>query len=398
MVQNVLHWSTTMDFAAGDEEEMTKPTGVPLHGARIEDYAMIGDCETAALVSREGSIDWLCWPSFSSNACFAALLGTKDHGMWSIAPVEKILSSRRRYLPQTLVLETIVETESGVVRMLDFMPPREPISRLIRTVECLRGKVRLHMDLVIRFDYGRTIPWVSMDHGTLRAIAGPDMVVLQTTAKVEGRDLTTVCDFTLRSGEAENFCLEYTSSLAEVPKPPDYAAARKQTVDFWLDWMTRCTYRGAYQEAVDRSLITLKALTYKPTGGIVAAPTTSLPEWIGSERNWDYRYCWLRDTAFTLLVLIGAGYEDEAVAWRRWLLRAVAGGAGAGADALRYRRRAAAAGVEGGLAARLRALSTGADWQRSRDAVSARRVWRGSLSAAAHACRRKKTFVSMPPR
>ena len=304
---------------------MTKQTEAPLHGARIEDYAMIGDCETAALISREGSIDWLCWPSFSSNACFAALLGTKDHGMWSLAPVEKVVSSRRRYLPQTLVLETTVETESGVVRMLEFMPPREPVSRLIRMVTCLRGKVRLHMELAIRFDYGRTIPWVSMDGATLRAVAGPDMVVLQSTAKVEGKNLTTVSDFTLRAGASEHFCLEYTSSLAEVPKPPNYAAALKQTVDFWLDWMARSTYRGEHQEMIDRSLITLKALTYKPTGGIVAAPTTSLPEWIGSERNWDYRYCWLRDTAFTLLVLIGAGFEEEAIAWRRWLLRAVAG-------------------------------------------------------------------------
>ena len=304
---------------------MTKVPAMPLHGLHIEDYAMIGDCETAALVSREGSIDWLCWPSFSSSACFAALLGTKDHGMWSLAPVEKVMSIHRRYLPQTLVLETTMETDSGVIQMLDFMPPREPVSRVIRMVTCLRGKVRMHMDLVIRFDYGRTIPWVSMDDGTLRAIAGPDMVLFQSTAKVEGQGMTTVSDFTLRTGEAKQFCLEYTSSLAEVPEPPDYAAALRQTVDFWLDWMARSTYRGAYQEVIDRSLITLKALTYRPTGGIVAAPTTSLPEWIGSERNWDYRYCWLRDTAFTLLVLINAGYEEEAIAWRRWLLRAVAG-------------------------------------------------------------------------
>jgi len=304
---------------------MTKAAEAPLHGARIEDYALIGDCQTAALVSRAGSIDWLCWPSFSSGACFAALLGTKDHGMWSIAPVEKVISTRRRYLPQTLVLETTVETESGVVRLLDFMPQKGPVSRVIRTVSCVRGKVRLHMDLAIRFDYGRTIPWVSMDRGTLRAIAGPDMVVLHSTAKVEGQAMTTISDFTLRSGESEHFCLGYSSSLGEVPDAPDYPAALEETVGFWLEWMGRSTYRGMYQEIIDRSLITLKALTYRPTGGIVAAPTAALPEWIGTERNWDYRYCWLRDTAFTLLVLINAGYEEEAVEWRRWLLRAVAG-------------------------------------------------------------------------
>ncbi len=297
----------------------------PLHGSRIEDYAMIGDCETAALVSRSGSIDWLCWPNFSSGACFASLLGTAENGMWSIAPAEKVVSIRRRYLPQTMVLETTVETENGVVEMLDFMPPGQSLSRLIRLVKGVRGKVKMHMDLVVRFDYGLTIPWASTHKGTWRAVAGSDMVVLHTTARLQGRALTTISDFTLRAGDTQKFCLEYTSALADIPKAPKYDGILRDTVRFWTDWMKRSTYRGEYQEIMERSLLTLKALTYQPTGGIVAAPTSSLPEWIGAERNWDYRYCWLRDTAFTLLVLISAGYEEEARAWRRWLVRAVAG-------------------------------------------------------------------------
>ena len=295
------------------------------HSRRIEDYAMIGDCETAALVSKDGSVDWLCWPSFSSGACFAALLGTEEHGFWRLSPVDEVIRTTRRYLPQTLVLETTYETTKGTVVATEFMPPKTGYSCLLRTVECIRGQVAMQMDLVLRFDYGRTIPWVTKQGKTLRAIAGPDMVVLHSDVPVRGKDLTTTACFTLRAGQSRRFCLQYASSLGDVPEAPDYRKELKATVTFWISWMAHSSYRGRYQQSIDRSLITLKALTYKPSGGIVAAPTTSLPEWIGAERNWDYRYCWLRDTAFTLLVLIHAGFEEEAIQWRRWLMRAVAG-------------------------------------------------------------------------
>ena len=295
------------------------------HAAKIEDYAMIGDCETAALISREGSIDWLCWPDFSSGACFAALLGTTEHGFWSLRPQGAILSVARRYLPQTMVVETTFETADGAVQLIDFMPPREQHSRVIRRVRGLRGKVTMAMELAIRFDYGRTTPWVTTRHGDLRAIAGPDMLVLQTKVTLRGENLMTKGEFTVRKGDSVDFSLTYASSLEAVVMPPKIDEALKRTVTFWTEWMSQGTYRGRYQEAVDRSLMTLKALTYKPSGGIVAAPTTSLPEWIGGERNWDYRYCWLRDTSFTLLVLLHAGFEEEAISWRRWLLRAIAG-------------------------------------------------------------------------
>ena len=296
-----------------------------MQGARIEEYALIGDCETAALISRDGSIDWLCWPDFSSGACFAALLGTAEHGRWRISPAAAVIRSTRRYLPQTMVVETILETEDGTVQLLDFMPPREAHSRVIRSVRGLHGKVAMKMELAIRFDYGRTTPWVTTREGELRAIAGPDMLVLQTDATLQGEGLTTISEFTIKAGRSMDFSLAYASSLGEMPEPPQVDEALKRTVTFWTEWMGQSTYRGRYQEAVDRSLLTLKALTYRPSGGIVAAPTTSLPERIGGERNWDYRYCWLRDTSFTLLVLMHAGFEDEARAWRRWLLRAIAG-------------------------------------------------------------------------
>jgi GH15 family glucan-1,4-alpha-glucosidase len=299
--------------------------GRPLRGARIEDYAMIGDCETAALVSREGSIDWLCWPDFSSGACFAALLGTAEHGCWRLAPSEEVLRISRRYLPQTMVVETTFETKNGTVQLIDFMPPRQTHSSVLRRVRGVRGKVKMTMELAIRFDFGRTTPWVTTRHGDLRAIAGPNMVVLHTKAPLHGRELETVSDFTVTNGAAMDFSLTYGSSIGEVPTAPDVEDALDRTVGFWTEWMAQSAYRGRDQEAVDRSLMTLKALTYRPTGGIVAAPTTSLPEWIGGERNWDYRYCWLRDTSFTLLVLMHAGFEEEAIAWRRWLLRAIAG-------------------------------------------------------------------------
>ena len=301
-----------------------------LHGAAIEDYALIGDCETAALVSREASIDWLCWPTFSSPACFAALLGTCDHGFWKIAPAGKVLHSRRQYKEGTLIVETFFETAGGEVCVTDFMPPRRRHSQLVRVVRGVRGSVRVRMDLAVRFDYGRTVPWVTSggkrgDKQEWRAVAGSDMVVLQTKEKLEGKDHASSSAFTVRKGQTVTFTLTYCSSLEKSPVAGEPVRAMKDTRNFWKRWLGKNTYRGKYAEAVARSLMTLKALTYKPTGGIVAAVTTSLPERIGGARNWDYRYCWLRDTAFTLLVLLGAGYRDEAVAWRRWLLRAVAG-------------------------------------------------------------------------
>ena len=300
-----------------------------LHGAAIEDYALIGDCETAALVSLDGSVDWMCWPSFSSPACFAALLGTRDHGFWKIAPVDKVKANRRKYREGTLIVETVFETATGEVCVTDFMPPRRRHSQLVRVVRCDRGRVKMRMDMAIRFDYGRTVPWVTSAKAKgsqeLRAVAGSDMVVLQTDAPLSGKDHSTFSEFTLRKGETMSFTLTYCSSLEKMPDPISPKRALEDTQAYWTRWIKQGTYKGRYADAVGRSLMTLKALTYRPTGGIVAAVTTSLPEEIGGTRNWDYRYCWLRDTSFTLLALLGAGYEEEAAAWRLWLLRAVAG-------------------------------------------------------------------------
>jgi GH15 family glucan-1,4-alpha-glucosidase len=297
--------------------------------ARIEDYALIGDCETAALVSREGSIDWLCWPTFASGACFAALLGTRDHGFWKIAPAGTVRANTRRYQEGTLIVETVFKTAGGEVCVTDFMPPRGKHSQLVRMVRGERGRVKMRMDLAIRFDYGRTVPWVTTSDGKdgceLRAVAGRNMAVLQTTAPLRGRDHTTYSEFTVRAGETVCFALTYCTSLEQTPAWISSDSALTGTKSYWKRWLDKGTYRGEYAAAVQRSLITLKAMTYKPTGGIVAAATTSLPEEIGGVRNWDYRYCWLRDTSFTLLVLLRAGYREEALAWRRWLLRAVAG-------------------------------------------------------------------------
>lgn len=304
----------------------------PLTARRIEDYAMIGDCETAALVGLNGSIDWLCWPTFSSNACFAGLLGTADHGFWKLAPQGKVTKTTRRYLPDTMIVETTFETSTGTAVQVDFMPPRGKHSDVVRLVRCTKGKVAMRMQLAIRFDYGRTVPWVTHFDGGLRAISGPDMVVLRTAVKLEGEGMESVSDFTLKSGQEQGFTLTYAPSYGKNgtdpivdPDPIDPHASFGDTVNFWTDWNSRNNYKGKYAGAVRRSLMTLKALTYKPSGGIVAAPTTSLPEELGGERNWDYRFCWLRDTAFTLLTLLNAGYQEEADAWRRWLLRAVAG-------------------------------------------------------------------------
>ncbi len=304
----------------------------PLAGQRIEDYALIGDCETAALVGRNGSIDWLCWPNFSSNACFAALLGTSDHGFWRIAPTGNVRKTTRRYLGDSMIVEATHETSSGTVVQVDFMPPRGKFSDIVRIVRCTKGKVAMRMQLAIRFDYGRTIPWVTKFDGGMRAISGPDMVVLRTAAKLEGEGMETVAEFTLKAGEEQTFTLTYASSIGEDgnapivdPEAVDPHGAFNDTVEFWGEWNARNTYNGKHAASLRRSLMTLKALTYRPSGGIVAAPTSSLPESLGGERNWDYRFCWLRDTAFTLMTLMRAGYQEEAEAWRRWLLRAIAG-------------------------------------------------------------------------
>jgi GH15 family glucan-1,4-alpha-glucosidase len=291
----------------------------------IEDYALIGDCETAALVGRCGSIDWLCWPHFASPACFAALVGSKENGHWSIAP-KAAVPGTRRYLDHTLVLETRFETPNGCVTLTDFMPIRDHTCSLVRLVRGIRGQVAMTMELVLRFDYGRSVPWVTrLQEGARRAIAGPDMAVLHTTAVLRGENLKTVSDFTIHEGETVAFVLTYGASYEDIPGPVDPEESLQQTLAFWQDWARRNQLHGEYADAVERSLITLKALTYRHTGGIVAAPTTSLPERLGGERNWDYRYCWLRDATFTLLALMNAGYFEEAIAWRDWLLRASAG-------------------------------------------------------------------------
>ncbi|WP_139285123.1 glycoside hydrolase family 15 protein [Terriglobus roseus] len=312
--------------------EKAPTTGIdaaPLHAARIEDYALIGDCETAALVCKDGSVDWLCWPNFSSGACFAALLGTADNGYFKIKPAdeETITGEDWRYKPHTLIVEKQWVTQNGEVLVSDFMPPRGEHSDVVRIVRGIRGTVKMRMDLVLRFDYGRTIPWVERVDHHVRAIAGPELVVLRTEAPLHGEDLSTVSDFEVHEGESICFVLSYGSSLEEDPASFDAYGAYEDTEKFWLEWTDKRKYRGQYDECVERSLITLKALTYRPTGGLVAAPTTSLPELIGGERNWDYRFCWLRDTAFTLLVLLHEGFTEEALAWRGWLLRAIAGSA-----------------------------------------------------------------------
>ena len=294
---------------------------------RIEDYGLIGDCETAALVGLDGSVDWLCWSRFDSDACFAALLGIPEHGRWLIAPVGTAGRVTRRYRGDTLILETRFETEDGAILLVDFMPPRDSHSNLVRLVIGERGRVPMRTELVVRFGYGALVPWVyRQEDGTLRAIAGPDQVVLRTPVPVHGEDLKTVGTFTVTEGEVIPFTLTYSPSHLPPPDPADPQAALDATEQFWAEWAGRARVeKGERRDAVMRSLITLKALTYAPTGGIVAAPTTSLPETLGGIRNWDYRFCWLRDATLSLLALMNAGYYEEAGAWRDWLLRAVAG-------------------------------------------------------------------------
>ena len=293
----------------------------------IEDYALIGDCTTAALVGRNGSIDWLCWPRFDSNACFAALLGTSEHGRWRIGPADPAPRVSRAYRDGTMVLETVFDTADGRVALIDFMPVNQSDSSIIRLVEGRRGKVAMRSHLTLRFDYGATVPWVTRLEGGsgVSAIAGPSRVVLRSPVALQGEDFATVAEFDVVEGECVPFVLTHGLSHLPAPAAVDWQAALRETEEFWCGWTARSSYKGHWREPVQRSLLTLKALTYAQTGGIVAAPTTSLPEQIGGQRNWDYRYCWLRDATLTLMAFMSAGYIEEAQAWRAWLQRSVAG-------------------------------------------------------------------------
>ncbi|HMD66499.1 MAG TPA: glycoside hydrolase family 15 protein [Stellaceae bacterium] len=292
----------------------------------IEDYALIGDCGSAALIGRNGSIDWLCLPRFDSAACFAALLGEPEHGRWLIAPVEPASRVERRYVDGSLILTTMFETGDGAVELVDFMRPRRRLPHLVRLVRGLRGRVAMRTEFILRFDYGAVVPWVErLPEGGVSAIGGPERVVLRTPAPLRGEDLRTVGEFAVGAGETIPFVLSYGPSHQPLPPPVDPERALRDTETFWRRWSDRCASAGPWTEAVKRSLVVLKGLTYAQTGGIVAAVTTSLPEQLGGVRNWDYRYCWLRDATFTLLALMHAGYYDEARTWRDWLFRAVAG-------------------------------------------------------------------------
>lgn len=291
---------------------------------RIEDYAVVGDTQTIALVARNGSIDWLCFPRFDSGACFAALLGGPEHGRWVLAP-RGVRRTQRRYRDATLILETELETEDGTVRVVDFMPIRGRAPDIVRIVEGVRGRVTMQMELAIRYDYGAIVPWVRREHGRLHAVAGPDALVLATPVRTEGRGLTTCAEFAVEAGQRVPFTLTWHPSHERMPPSPDPERSIRDTYEYWRAWADRSRTSGPYADAVMRSLLTLKALTYAPSGGIVAAATTSLPEALGGVRNWDYRYCWLRDATLTLQALLHAGYHEEAHAWRDWLVRAVAG-------------------------------------------------------------------------
>jgi GH15 family glucan-1,4-alpha-glucosidase len=292
---------------------------------KIEDYALIGDCESAALVSSGGSIDWLCAPRFDSPACFAALVGTEEHGRFVVAPKDAAAKIRRRYRDNTLILETRFETREGAVTLIDFMPPRTRCADLVRIVRGDRGEVPMRLELAPRFDYGSTSPWISRVEAGALAIGGPDALRLVTELPLELSDDAITSDFVVRKGTEAKMTLTWSPSHVEMPPVADAHHALERTARFWTEWTQACKFEGPYRDAVVRSMITLKALTYKPTGAIVAAATTSLPEHFGGVRNWDYRYCWLRDATFTLLALMDAGYIEEARAFREWLLRATAG-------------------------------------------------------------------------
>lgn len=293
--------------------------------AWIEDYALIGDCETGALVGRDGSIDWLCLPRFDSDSCFGRLLGNEENGYWKLCPLDRSVSERR-YRPGTLILETVFATDRGRVRVTDFMPPKTKLSKVVRIVEGLEGKVEMRSELVARFDYGVTVPWVShVEDGALSLVAGASMLLLRTEVPVHGESMKTVGSFSVTDGQHVAFVLSHQISYENPATAEDPNALLDETERFWREWSSRCEAAGPYSEAVLRSLMTLKALTFAPSGGMVAAATTSLPEQVGGPRNWDYRFCWLRDATLTLLALMGAGYYDEARAWRDWLVHAVAG-------------------------------------------------------------------------
>jgi GH15 family glucan-1,4-alpha-glucosidase len=305
---------------------VTQPSDQPLP---IEDYALIGDCRTSALVGRNGSIDWLCWPRFDSAACFAALLGTSENGRWRVAPQAAEVTVTRAYRDGTMVLETLFETVDGQVALIDFMPMGSTDSTVVRLVEGRRGRVAMRLELVVRFDYGISVPWVTQldDKSGLSFIAGPNGITLRGPVEFKGEEMATVADFTVGAGETVPFVMTYNASHLTLPPPIDAAAVLGRTEQVWRDWSGRCTYQGIWREPVVRSLLTLKALTFEATGGIVAAPTTSLPEQLGGPRNWDYRFCWLRDATLTLMALMGGGYYEEAQAWRDWLHRSIAGSA-----------------------------------------------------------------------
>jgi len=307
-----------MEPAGRHREGRTRP---------IEDYAMIGDLHTAALIGRDGSLDWLCLPRFDSPACFAALLGDEGNGRWSIAPTSEVTEVRRRYRDETLVLETEFHTDEGTVALIDFMPHEGDHERtdVIRIVEGRRGTVMMATEMVFRFDYGHVVPWVRREEGGLSAVAGPDALRIRTPVPLRGENFRTIGEFAVAEGETVPFVLTCFRSHQAEPEPIDAHRQLEETEQWWRDWSARCRYQGSFREPVIRSLIALKALIYDPTGGIVAAPTTSLPEVLGGARNWDYRYCWVRDASFTLDALLIAGFHDEARAWREWLLRSVAG-------------------------------------------------------------------------
>jgi GH15 family glucan-1,4-alpha-glucosidase len=292
---------------------------------RIEDYGLIGDMHTAALVGIDGSIDWLCLPRFDSTACFASLLGTEENGCWRIAPAHSVVAARRRYRTSTLVLETDFETAEGAVRITDCMPIRSSHPRIVRIVEGVRGTVPISVRLNPRFDYGKTAPWISVKGEAVSAGAGPEALELRADVQITTKKHRLEADFAVREGERTSFVLTWHPSWEPAPPPIDAIDATAETDAWWRAWSGRSTYKGEWKDEVERSLITLKALTYAPTGGIVASVTTSLPEFLGGVRNWDYRFCWLRDAALALGALMAAGYVDEATKWRDWMIRAVAG-------------------------------------------------------------------------
>src|SRR6202045_1914916 len=303
-----------------------KPGKVMAANQRIEDYALIGDCATAALVGLNGSIDWLCLPCFDSAACFAALLGESEHGRWLIAPADPSHRVERRYLNGSLILVTMFETSGGAVELVDFIGLRHGFSDIVRLVRGLRGRVSMQTEFILRFDYGAVVPWVErLPDGGISAVGGPERGVLRTPVPPRGEDLKTVGEFDVTAGETITFVMSYAPSHLPRPQPIDAEQALRRVETFWRRWTSRCCPAGPWSDAVKGSLVALKGLTFSATGGIVAAPTTSLPEQIGGSRNWDYRYCWLRDATFTLLALMHGGFYDEARAWRDWLLRAVAG-------------------------------------------------------------------------